>query len=81
MRCPLCSFEFDETGMACASSCPMASLQGCHLVCCPNCGYQTVDETKSGIARFLRRVWKTPDASSAGAKPPDAPAPPEKDRA
>jgi hypothetical protein len=38
----------------------MAAIQGCHLVCCPNCGYQMVDESKSGIARLLRRLLRSP---------------------
>jgi hypothetical protein len=57
MHCPLCSHEFDETDRSCLTNCPMASLQGCNLVCCPQCGYQMVDEKKSGIARLLRRVF------------------------
>ncbi len=56
MHCPLCGSEFDETDRSCAAKCPMASLQGCHLVCCPNCGYQMVDEKQSGIARLLRKI-------------------------
>lgn len=57
MRCPLCASEFDETQLSCRAVCPMASLQGCHLLCCPNCGYQMVDERKSGLGRLLRRAW------------------------
>jgi hypothetical protein len=59
MICKLCGYEFDESGLDCQSVCPMAALQGCALVCCPNCGYQVVDERKSGLARLLRRVWKS----------------------
>jgi len=44
--------------MTCASACPMAAVQGCNLVCCPNCGYQMVDERKSGLAQLLRRALK-----------------------
>jgi predicted Zn-ribbon and HTH transcriptional regulator len=58
MNCPLCGFEFDETAMTCASACPMAAVQGCNLLCCPNCGYQMVDERKSGLAQLLRRALK-----------------------
>ena len=29
----------------------------CQLICCPNCGYQVVDENKSRLARFLRWMW------------------------
>lgn len=27
---------------------------GCYLVCCPNCGYQTVDPGRSKLVRLLR---------------------------
>ncbi len=56
MRCPLCSREFDEQDRSCLSKCPLASVQGCSLICCPHCGYQMVDERKSGIARLLRKL-------------------------
>jgi hypothetical protein len=36
----------------------MAAVQGCNLLCCPNCGYQMVDERKSGLAQLLRRALK-----------------------
>jgi hypothetical protein len=36
----------------------MAAVQGCRLVCCPNCGYQMVDERKSGAVQLLRRLVK-----------------------
>ncbi len=56
MICPLCGFEYDETALDCHAACPMA--QGCAIVCCPNCGYQSVDESKSGLAKLLRRLLK-----------------------
>lgn len=58
MICPLCGYEFDATRLGCYAACPLAVVQGCHLVCCPNCGYQMVDEEKSELARLLRRTWK-----------------------
>ena len=58
MHCPLCGFEFDEKSLACSARCPLAAVQGCSLVCCPNCGYQMVDERKSGLAKLLRRTWQ-----------------------
>ena len=67
MRCPLCGATFDETDHSCAGSCPMAAVQGCHLVCCPHCGYQMVDENRSGLVKLLRRF----------VKPPARPGPPE----
>ena len=54
--CPLCGTRFDLTGMACHTSCPMSS--GCHIICCPNCGYQVPDEDQMPITRTLRRLWE-----------------------
>ncbi len=56
MRCRMCGFEFDETQMSCHASC--ALNQYCAVVCCPNCGYQTVDESKSKLAQGLRRAFE-----------------------
>lgn len=58
MICPLCGFHFDESARTCQAGCPLAAVQGCQLICCPNCGYQMVDEAKSGLARLLRLAWK-----------------------
>jgi hypothetical protein len=29
---------------------------GCAIICCPNCGYQVVDESKSGSLALLRKI-------------------------
>lgn len=55
MLCQLCGYEFNATNMACHTECPMGSR--CNLICCPNCGYQVVDESKSFLARLLHRLW------------------------
>jgi Fe2+ transport system protein FeoA len=52
MICPLCGYEFDEKAMSCHSSC--AFNESCGIVCCPNCGYQVVDEQKTRLATALR---------------------------
>jgi Fe2+ transport system protein FeoA len=54
MRCQLCGYEFDETAMSCHSSC--AFNEACAVICCPNCGYQAVDEQKTRVATVLRRI-------------------------
>jgi Fe2+ transport system protein FeoA len=54
MRCQLCGFEFETATMVCHGECPLGSH--CNLICCPNCGYQVVDESKSLVTRLLRRV-------------------------
>ena len=70
MQCPLCGCDFDETDHSCVSECPMAAIQGCNLICCPNCGYQMVDESKSGIARLLRRLMRPPGGPGAKERTP-----------
>lgn len=64
MRCQLCGHEFETTGLACHAECPMGSH--CNLICCPNCGYQAVDDTKSSLANFFRWLW--PAAGKAARK-------------
>jgi len=54
VRCPLCSYEFDETQMSCHASC--AFNEHCAIICCPNCGYQMVDTSKSRLARALQQA-------------------------
>ncbi|MGZ4150257.1 MAG: FeoA family protein [Actinomycetota bacterium] len=53
MRCRLCGHVFDADGLACHVGCPLGAR--CSLICCPNCGYQVVDESKSGLAKALTR--------------------------
>jgi Fe2+ transport system protein FeoA len=65
MRCRLCGHTFEPTGLACHSSCPLGTR--CSLICCPNCGYQVVDESKSGVVRALRKLW--PGAGDPQAAP------------
>ncbi len=55
IHCPLCSFEFLPVGDACHTGCPMSGH--CHMICCPNCGYQMVDAAQSRLASFLRKLW------------------------
>ncbi len=55
MKCSLCGYAFDETALVCHASCPMADH--CAIICCPNCGYQTVDESKSRLAGWMQHLW------------------------
>jgi ferrous iron transport protein A len=61
VTCPLCSHTFTPSGLACHSHCPLGSR--CNLICCPQCGYQLIDETRSRTASWLRRLL--PARSSA----------------
>ncbi len=63
MECPLCGYEFDESAMQCHASCPMNA--GCAMLCCPQCGYQMVDETKTRAAGWLRRLLSGRQKASA----------------
>ena len=74
VQCPLCSFEFLPVGDACHTGCPLAGH--CHMICCPNCGYQMVDATRSRLAGWLRKLWpqaaqsdSLPDRPLGGARP------------
>ena len=68
MKCELCGFEFDERTLVCHVRCPMAA--GCAIICCPNCGYQVVDEQKSGVAGLIRRAQSA--LAGRGSKKPEA---------
>ena len=57
MNCPLCGYEFDPVALDCRETgCPIAQLQGCSIICCPNCGYQMPDKRDSVLAGLLERV-------------------------
>ena len=61
MRCQLCGYEFDETQLTCHASC--AFNKYCTIICCPNCGYQVVDDSRSRLAngaRWMLRRLATP---------------------
>jgi hypothetical protein len=56
VTCPLCAYEFDPQDLNCTGHCPLAAVQGCSLICCPNCGYEMVDVEKSRLVYWLRRA-------------------------
>ena len=70
MRCPLCAYEFDETQMACHASCSLN--KHCAIICCPNCGYQVVDESKSKLATGVSRIFQRLKDASRKPVPPGA---------
>ncbi len=70
MRCELCGYEFDPEGLACHAECPFGPR--CGLICCPNCGFQAVDASRSLLARGLGRLWPgRRRAPARGARPAD----------
>lgn len=56
MNCPLCGLSFDETKLACHPSCVLH--EACNVICCPGCGYQMVDTSRSKLAGSLRRLFR-----------------------
>lgn len=68
--CELCGFDFDAGDLNCHGGCPLGSK--CSLICCPNCGYQAVDESRSMTARMVQRLWPSKKANDLRKPPPDA---------
>lgn len=63
IQCSMCGQRFDpEQHLACRA-CPMHS--GCNLVCCPACGYQTVDPGRSKMVRLARFFSKLRSSSGS----------------
>lgn len=68
--CPLCGYDFDANALSCREAgCPLAELQGCVMICCPNCGYQMPDERQSKLAGLLRGLQKAPPAARPVTRP------------
>lgn len=55
-QCALCGYTFESNSLTCHSHCPLAKQ--CAIICCPNCGYQMVDESQSAIVSLARNVWQ-----------------------
>jgi Fe2+ transport system protein FeoA len=55
MRCAMCGFEFEQADLTCHSACPLASA--CSVVCCPRCGYSTVDPRRTGLSRRVMHLF------------------------
>ena len=53
--CPMCGHRFDSSAHQACKTCPLN--RDCQLVCCPVCGYETVDPEKSGLARLASRLF------------------------
>ena len=51
--CALCGCVFDPRAKACHPSCPLSGA--CGMVCCPRCGYGTVQEER-GFAGMLKKA-------------------------
>jgi len=54
ITCALCGYVFDPRQEASCPSCPL--FRGCTLACCPQCGHDTVDPTRSRAVLLATRV-------------------------
>ncbi len=54
LTCAMCGRPFDPVAHAACESCPLHD--GCSLVCCPVCGFRTVDPGRSRILRLGIRL-------------------------
>ena len=56
--CPMCGLAYQPGGSTCKEhGCPIA-IGGCATQHCPRCGYTMPDESKSGAARLIRRLFR-----------------------
>jgi len=58
IMCALCGHRFDPEEYTACEACPLQS--GCQLVCCPVCGFETINVHESKLARFLARLLPGP---------------------
>jgi Fe2+ transport system protein FeoA len=68
VTCPLCGLDYQPGGDTCREhGCPIA-IGGCATQHCPRCGYTMPDESRSGAARLIRRLFRrrTPAPHTAG---------------
>jgi Fe2+ transport system protein FeoA len=49
--CPLCGHALDATG---CEACPLGS--NCPMVCCPACGYTTIDTDKTMVGKLALKL-------------------------
>lgn len=54
IRCDLCGHTYEPNELVCHASCPLA--EKCAVICCPNCGYQVVDTSRSGVLTLAQKV-------------------------
>ena len=54
--CSMCGTHFDPAKNTACSTCPLQP--GCQVVCCPACGFETVDPSRSRLARLASRLFQ-----------------------
>jgi len=56
--CTMCGHRYNPDDYPSCQECPLQA--GCHLSCCPLCGYEMIDPDKSRLARWFSRLFSTP---------------------
>jgi Fe2+ transport system protein FeoA len=56
ITCPMCGTLFDPAQLRSCDACPMH--KGCASVCCPECGYSTVDPGRSRVVALSSRLGR-----------------------
>jgi Fe2+ transport system protein FeoA len=51
MTCPMCGTEFDPVTNPACGACPLHG--GCSTVCCPSCGYSTINPDQSKLVKMF----------------------------
>jgi hypothetical protein len=69
ITCPLCGHSYSPSEQAACAACPLHS--GCSLVCCPACGYKTVDTQQSWLARMASSLLPGSHFVDGGGLPED----------
>jgi len=54
IECNFCGYLYDPDQHLACQTCPLHS--NCNLVCCPACGYQTVNPQRSFLVRLARHI-------------------------
>lgn len=55
ITCGMCGQHFDPAENQACRACPLK--KGCQLVCCPACGYETVDINQSRLVQGLSSLF------------------------
>ena len=63
VTCSFCGHPFNPLNRAACPSCPLN--KGCQLVCCPACGYETIDVNESLLARLATNLFNRQHKSEA----------------
>jgi Fe2+ transport system protein FeoA len=65
IQCPMCGQQYASQDHLGCKSCPIN--KDCSLVCCPACGYQTINARRSKFARIVQSLLPNgPERDHAG---------------